>query len=262
MTLLQLMDLLEPTILTFMVVFLRVGFLIVFLPFWGDVSLPMMVRIALISGLALALTPAVTIDPTRFPDTFLALTLAVGAEMAFCFSIAFLLRLVFAGVMGAGQIMGEQMGFAFANMVSPDQSSEIPIVAQAQYGFAVMLYFAMNFHIPTLRALARSFELVAPFQPRPSDSILDLISLMATGMWETMVRMAAPVLATMLFVNVAMGLITKASPQINVLMESFPTRIMLGVFMFSIIVTGLAGFLDHYFSDLIRAITLMIQAWS
>ena len=262
MTLLRLMELLEPTILTFLVVFLRVGFLIVFLPFWGDVSLPIMIRIVLIAGLSLALTPAVTMDPALFPDSFLAMTLAVATEMAFCFSIAFLVRLTLAGVMGAGQIMGEQMGFAFANMISPDQSSEIPIVAQALYGFAVMLFFAMNFHIPTLRALARSFELVAPFQPRPSDSILDLINLMATGMFETMVRMAAPVLATMLFVNVAMGLITKATPQINVLMESFPTRIMLGLFMFSLIVTGLAGFLDHYFSDMIRAITIMMRAWS
>jgi len=74
--------------------------------------------------------------------------------------------------------------------------------------------------------------------------------------------MAAPVLATMVFVDVALGLINKAVPQVNVFMESFPVRIVLGLFMLSSVLVALARLLAGYFGQLDRFMTAMMKAWA
>ncbi len=261
MTILHLIDLLEPRILAFTTVLIRVSFFMIFLPLWGDMSLPGRVRLLLIVAMSMALAPVIEVDMDRFPTTFGALALSMVIEVMFCFSVAFLLHIVFGGILLAGQIMGQQLGFAFGNMVSPEQFSQIPVLARALYAFAILFFLVMNFHIETFRIMAESFQKVPSFQAHPDDSILEIINMMASGMYETSIQLSAPIIATMVFINVALGIINKAVPQIHVLIMSFPIRILLGLFMFSTILGMIAQRLGIYLSDSLGAMQLMVEAW-
>jgi len=251
-----------PRILTFIAVIVRVGFMMIFLPFWGDMNLPARVRVALILALALLLTPVVSVDRAAYPATVGEFVLAIAFEAAFGFSVCFLVQLAFGSIQIAGQLMGEQMGFAIANVLSPDQSSQVTIATQFKYAFAVLMFFLMGFHLLLFRAIARSFEIVPALNPRPGEGVVTLVNTLAAGMFTTALQMAAPIVATMIFIDVALGLVNKAAPQVNVFLESFPLRIGLGLLMFSAILLALSRLYQQYFSATNAAMQRMMQLWS
>jgi len=260
-TLLHFFDLTTPLILTFTAVLIRVAFMFLFLPVWGEMMTPAKVQILAIVAIAMALTPVVRIDFNAYPASLGQMIYAIAVEAALGFSVAFLVRLVFAAVQIAGQMAGEQIGFAIANVLSPDQSSQITVVAQIKYAFALLLFFTLNFHLVVFRAMAESFEIAPAFHVQMGANVFALTDAMATAMFSMSVKMAAPILATMLFVNVALGLINKASPQVNVFLESFPIRIILGLFIFSMVVRALSRLLSGYYVQLDHALQAMLQAW-
>ncbi|MCX7046806.1 MAG: flagellar biosynthetic protein FliR [Candidatus Sumerlaeota bacterium] len=261
MTLLHIIDLNEARLLVFMAVLTRVTFLIAFLPLWGEEQLPIRVRILLVIGIAIVLTPAAPVNPATFPSSLGELIAGVGMEAAFGFSVCLLIRMVFAAVQMAGQITGEQMGFSIANVLAPDMSSQITIIAEAKYGFAALIFFVMNFHLMFFRAIARSMEMVPIFQARPGVSLFPLLQMTTQSMFVTALQMSAPIMATMIFISVALGLLNKAVPQMNVFMESFPIRISLGLFIFANILMALARFMEGSFASLERTMTAMVRAW-
>jgi flagellar biosynthetic protein FliR len=238
----------------------RVGFIILFLPMWGEMMLPAKVRILLVLALALVLTPVVHVDLSAYPSTLGGMLYAVGMEAIFGFCVGFLVRLLFTSAQVAGQIAGEQMGFAVANVLAPDQSSQITIIAQYKYAFALLLFFAMNFHLVLFRAVAHSFELAPPFHLQPSVDVFVLVNGLTSAMFAMSVKMAAPILATMMLVYVALGLINKAAPQVNVLFESFPIRIILGLFMFSGGLGILARLLGEHLGQMDRTLLALFRA--
>lgn len=262
MTLLHVFDLTGPWALAFFAVLTRVGFIVIFLPLWGEMSTPQVVRVLLILAVTLALTPVTSVDLDRYPETMGGLMVSVGLEATFGFSVGLIVRLMFAAVMVGGQIAGEQMGFAVANVMAPDLSSQITVVANVKYVLALLLFFSMNFHLVLFRAIAQSMEAIPPFQLSPSLEILPFFTALTQTMFVVAIKMAAPVLATMIFVNIALGLTNKAAPQVNVLMESFPIRILLGLFMFSTIVGALAALLRREFLRLDGSFLQLFRMWS
>lgn len=260
-TLLSYFDLNEQTILAFMAVLTRVSFIVIFLPFWGEMMTPPLVRIYLSLALAMLLTPVAPMAWAAYPSTLGALALAVGVEAAFGFSVAFVVRLLFTAVQVGGQVAGHEMGFAMANILAPDQSAQITVVAQFKYVFSILLFFAFGLHLVFFNAIAATFETVPVFQGRPSLGIVELVDVLTRSMFSTAIQIAAPFLATMILVNAAMALINKATPQVHVFLESFPVRILLGLFMFSMITYAMARVIQHHFSYIGRIVEEMALRW-
>lgn len=203
-------------------------------PLLGNRAAPASVRV----GLALVLT--VAIAPTLPPPEPVPLVSGEGLllllqQVAIGLALGFALRIVFAALELAGQFMGLQMGLSFATLFDPINGAQTPVLAQFLVITAALILFAMNGHHLILAALWNSFhDLPIAVAPLSGNGFLTLVQW-AAAIFEAGVHIALPVTAALLTANLAIGMMTRASPQLNIFAVGFP-------------ITLSAGFLVLYFS--------------
>ncbi len=212
---------------TFIFVFLRVGAIVVTIPIFGSTSAPARVKAGLSLMIAFLIFPFVEMVPP--PPEILPLIVRMLGEVMIGIIIGFAGSLIFAGVQMAGQLVGFQMGFAIVNVFDPVTSSQVSILAQFQYLFAVLLFLALDGHHVYLSAVADSYRLVLPFGFEFSGELARSIAGLAKGLFIIAVKVAAPAVAVLLMVDIGFGLIARTVPQMNILIVGFPVKIAMGL---------------------------------
>lgn len=217
----------------FLFPFVRVLAWLSFDPLLGNRSAPVSVRVALALVLTVAIVPILPpINPVPLVsgDGILILLqqIAIGAALGFT------LRILFASVELAGQFMGLQMGLSFATLFDPINGAQTPVVAQFLVLSTALILFAFNGHHLVIGALAQSFEEI-PVSASLSSAGFAMVANWAGTLFSTGLHIALPVTAALLATNLAIGMMTRASPQLNIFAVGFP--LTLG-----------AGFLVLYFA--------------
>ncbi len=147
--------------------------------------------------------------------------------------VSLLSQLIFSSVQFAGQIMSYQVGMAIANVFDPSTQSQGAVTGQFASVLAMLLWLATNTHLVFMQAVIDSFTILPPGQPWAFAG-WEMLSDAASAMFSLAVRLVAPVMILVFFVYVALGLISRAVPQIQVFFVSFPITIGLGLFVFAI----------------------------
>jgi flagellar biosynthetic protein FliR len=235
---------------------LRTGGLLMVAPLFSAKTIPVAVRTGLLVVLAVLLAPAAYAGAARAgdpslvavtPATFLAETLvgiALGLGAA----------LLVGAVEVAGDLMTTTIGLSGASLFDPLNGASSTVVAQLCQMFAVTVLLALDGHLVMLDALAESLRAV------PVGGGVDvragLAALVAGGaqLFVLGLRFAAPVLAATMIGNVALAVLTRAAPQLNVLSVAFPVQIAVGlaalVAALAFVATWLTGFTGHYAGSL------------
>lgn len=203
-------------------------------PLLGNRAAPVSVRVALGFVLTVAIAPTLPAPPKVALVSGEGL-LILAQQVLVGISLGFVLRIVFAAVEFAGQFIGLQMGLSFATLFDPVNGAQTPVVAQFLVLATALIVFAFNGHHLVLEALVRSFSGI-PLAAVPL-SEYDFGALLRWGGVIFMVglQIALPVTAALLSTNLAIGMMTRAAPQLNIFAVGFP--LTLG-----------AGFLVLYFS--------------
>ena len=236
-------------------VLIRVSVLIFLLPLFGARNIPTMWKIGLSFVLALVLTPVVP-PPAQLPQSLIGLILGIASEVLMGTIVVFGVRVLFASVQIAGQIMSFQMGFSMARAIDPTTGSQSTALSQLLYLFTVLFYFAINGHHLTLRAIAASFHIVPPNSLSFDPALGEAMILISARMFLLGLKVAAPILIALFLSNLCLGIVARTVPQVNILMIGFPVNIGIGLVLFGILINNLSPFL----TDLIReTATAMIR---
>jgi flagellar biosynthetic protein FliR len=212
----------------------RVSMLMVFAPFFGSLAIPARVKAGLVVAFTALLYPAYAPRWTFDLTTWLPLVLR---EAAVGLMLGLAVHFVFEGVQLAGQMVGFQMGFSLANVVSPESEVETPVVAIFQQTVALLIFVQVDGPQLMLRALARSLTYLPPGAiVLPPPAVEGLIQA-AGGMLLVAVQLAAPVLVATLMADVALGFLGKASPQLPVLFVGLSAKNVIGL---GVLITALA----------------------
>ncbi len=214
--------------------FLRALALFAALPVLGTRLVPVRVRIGLAALVALSLqgtlpeTPAVALDSPQA-------LLLVAQQLVIGLSLGFAVRLVFAAVEYAGEIIGLQMGLNFAGFFDP-VSAAVATTSSRFFGTTVAwLFIVINGHLLVVAALAQSF-VAFPIGPEPFAFVRETqpqhwgAEIFATGLW-----IALPLVTMLLLVNLVLGAISRVAPQINIFAIGFP--VTLGVGLMGLVLT-------------------------
>ncbi|MGZ8469637.1 MAG: flagellar biosynthetic protein FliR [Gemmatirosa sp.] len=231
---------------------LRVGGLLLIAPFFSGKTIPAAIRTALLVVLAILLAPAAYAavqgagDPARVaitPATFLGETL-IG------FSLGLGAALLVGAVETAGDLMTTTIGLSGASLFDPLNGAQSTVIAQLCQMFAVTVLLALDGHLVMLDALAESLHAIPV---GTSVNVREgLAALVANGahLFVLGLRFAAPVIAASLIGNVALGLLTRVAPQLNILTIAFPLQIVVGlsatVATLAFIATWMTGWTGHY----------------
>jgi flagellar biosynthesis protein FliR len=214
---------------SFLLILMRVAPILFLMPLLGSRNIPAPVKIGLALAVSLILLPAVQIGPGAFPAEPLAFLVFLGAEFLIGFFLGLAVKTIFAGIQMGGELVGFQMGLSLAHVIDPQSGVQSSAIAQFHYFIATLFFLAVDGHHWFFRALAGSFHTVPPGEIHLQAGLLAAFLALAGNMFVIAVKLAAPVMAVILFTQMAMGILAKAVPQVNILMTSFPLTIGVGL---------------------------------
>jgi len=246
----------------FLLVSLRAGCLLYFCPPWDSRFIPVMVRVFSILGLSFALTPIVSPYLPSFPATWGGGVLLLIREFLIGLGCGLVFRFLFAGVEMAGNLVATQMGFGMATLLDPQTQAQNTILAEMLVLMATLIFLAMYGHHAVLRLLAKSFQEV-PLMTSFSlpGSLFAYVPHLGSLMYGLTVQLLAPVVALLFLTQLALGLVARAVPQIQVMMVSFPLTIALGLFFLSLTLMVAGPALVDQFITLQTPLARVIEAW-
>ncbi len=210
--------------------FVRVTGMLVIAPMFAARTIP--VRIRLMATVVLTAVLAPVLPPMPLLDPFSAAgVLQIANQFMIGFAMGFVVHMIFAAYTVAAQSMGMSMGLGFATAIDPNNGVQVPVLAQFYVLFATLVFVAINGHLLMIDALRESFHsLPVSAQSLSSDSIWSIAS------WGKMifvggVKIALPIIVTLLLINVSFGVVTRAAPQLNIFAVGFPVSIMVGFWL-------------------------------
>lgn len=217
-----------PQVQAAVLVFIRTGAILITAPLFGSRNVPLKLKAGLSLVLTLAIFPLV-----GFKEVYLAsvpsLVSAMAGEVLIGVIIGFTARLIFAAVQLAGELAGFQMGFGIVNVIDPQTSTQFSIIAQFQNIITLLVFLALDAHYWFMLAISKSFELIQPLGFCFTDSLMEAIISLSCDMFVIAAKVAAPVIAVLFFTSVALGLIARTVPQMNIFIVGFPVKIAIGL---------------------------------
>lgn len=199
-------------------------------PMLGNRSAPVSVRVSFAFVLTLAVAPVLPEMP-KLPLLSAEGILLLAQQILIGLSLGFILRLVFAAVEFSGQFMGLQMGLSFATLFDPVNGAQTPVLAQFMVLLTILILFASNGHHLVVAAVVESFHLVpVSAEPLSSRGLYSVLHWSAS-IFSVGLQIALPVTAALLASNLAIGMMTRAAPQLNIFAVGFPLTLTAGFFV-------------------------------
>lgn len=237
------MELLISILLPYALLLARVSAFFAVLPIFGWQVVPMTVR----AGIALLVTVFFAYaapPPVVWQVHWLTAILQVIYEVTTGLALGLAVSFVFLAVQQGGHIIVQQMGFAESGIIDPTTGEETETLAVLMETAFVILFLGAGGHHLLLRVLSRSYR-VFPVGAGPDTAALagGLVTAGST-MLLLALKLAAPALAAFLILAVVLAIVARVLPDMNVLMESFPLRVALGLFITAAIMPSLNSFVD------------------
>src|SRR4029077_19422938 len=216
------------TVFGFVLVLARVSGAFIFVPLPGLSAGPELARAMLAITFTLALAPRWPVVNLESPYIG-ALVVAVLAELALGLTIGVAVSVLSESFLMAGQIIGLQAGYAYASTVDPSTQADSGVLVVFSQLAAGLLFFTLGLDREVIRAFARSLDAFPAgsfaLAPAGAEQILRL----ASGMFSVGLRLAMPVLALLLLVDLAMALLGRLNQQLQLLVLAFPVKMMAAI---------------------------------
>jgi flagellar biosynthetic protein FliR len=227
----------------------RPGMIAMLAPGIGGQHVSAPVKVALTVFLALGLLPAVDV-PRAVPEV--SLVLVVAREVAIGLSLAFVLRALIAAAEFAGHLSGQQIGFSYGATIDPQSGVRNNMLAVLYGMLATLGFLGINGHHALLRALAESYSGlpigIGHVQASLVVAVRDILGLV----FVVAARLAAPIVIVLLVVELAVGLISRASPALSFMIIGYPIRIIVGL----ILLAALVGTIPAVTNSLLEPVLL------
>lgn len=196
-------------------------------PIFGNRQLPARIKLGFALALTLVIGPTVAIPPgleVASAPGLLALVQQIGVGLM----MGFALRLVFSAVELAGDIAGMQMGLGFATFYDPVNASHTPVLAQFLGIVAALAFLALDLHLAMLAALAESFQAFPISAVPPAAPGFKTLAEWGGRLFVFGLQFALPLIGVLLIVNLALGILTRSAPQLNIFAVGFPITLAIG----------------------------------
>ncbi len=217
------------SLLVLVIVLIRVGPLLFFMPVIGAKNVPPQIKTIIVFAVSLVLAPSVAVSANQLPTTAMGFALFTLNEICFAAILAFFARLLFDAIQLAGQMIGIQMGMSMAGVMDPQFGNQVSLVGQLWTMTAFLIFLAIDGHHIFFNTLVDSYRWVAPGTLHLTQATYDGILEAVGKMFVLGVKIMAPASAAIFFSHIAMGIIAKTVPQIPILIVGMPLNIVIGL---------------------------------
>lgn len=225
--------------------FARIGGMIMLLPGFGEPAVPPRVRLAFALAMAIALGPTLSDRVPAAAETAFGMAGQVASEAIIGVLLGGAARILVSALATAGQVIGLEIGIAFAQTADPTQTQSGQLVAVFLGIMGVALIFATGLHHMFLAGIAGSYDVISLGTPPPVGDAAQLAMETTASAFRFGFQIAMPVVAAGLIFRVGLGVLSRLIPQIQVFFVALPLQIMGGLVVFALgISTGMLIWLD------------------
>lgn len=224
-------------------------------PIFGGLGVPRRIRLIIGLAVAFALMPGLPAMPSVPPGSWTGI-LIIAQQMIIGVLMGFTLRIIFAAVDVAGELIGLQMGLSFAVFYDPQNAGQSPVLSEFLGLLTTLIFLAMNGHLLTLAVLAESFQLLpVGTTPLSGQGFAAAVSWAAV-LFSVGVLLSLPVVAALLITNLAMGVLSRVAPQLNLFAVGFPVTLFVGLL---VLLLGLSHQVPVFENVITRSVELFAR---
>ena len=246
-------------IIFFMLVLSRVAGIFAAMPVFGGRRMPTRIKAITVLMITLVCFPTLSVTLPNVPSDAFSLALLIFSEVMVGLTLAFIAQIIFAAVEFSGQIIGMQMGLTIASILDPSQGTQTQIMSVVQTLFATLLFLSLNIHHMFIRAIMDSFKVIPLGGWHLSGELVNFLVMRTADIFIIGIRLAAPVMVALLLTTVALGIMARAFPQMNIFMVSMPLNIGLGLMILGITLTIFFHVLEVSFGHLSAQIAVLYR---
>jgi flagellar biosynthetic protein FliR len=223
---------------------MRIGGFVLSAPVVSEATVPAFVKIVMTLGLAFVLAPLAPV-PADLSIFSAAGLLAALQELVIGVAIGLTVQLVFEALTFAGQTISSIMGLGFATLVDPQRGANTTVIGQMFMIFGMLTYLAMDGHLVLLGVLAnRNFPLS--------------VAIWGARVFESGLLIALPAVIALVIVNLALGVVTRAAPQLNLFGVGFTITLMAGYFVLIVSLDGIMYGISTLIDSALRTVTDLV----
>ena len=256
----ELLVLLQTKLPVLLLLFARMSGIFVTAPFFGGKNVPVMAKAGLSAIFALLLLPlAGTAEITEFSLAPLLYAGEALKEVVIGMAIGFVASLFFSAVQMSGQLLDMQIGFGIVNIFDVQSGQQMPLMGNFQYILALFLFLISDLHHAFIHALFDSYRWL-PLLGRPAFvNTIDFMIQATANMFVIAFQLAMPVIMVTLLSDIALGILARTMPQLNIFVVGIPLKISLGVFMMGLAMPAYIFFLKVGFHGLFKQVYQFLQ---
>jgi flagellar biosynthetic protein FliR len=233
---------LPQTAFLFLLIFARVGTILMLIPALGEQSIPAQLRLTFALALSLVLLPVLSSTLPPLPGDLGAIGILMLHEIVVGLVLGGVTRLIVMAVQIAGAIIAFQTGLSVAQGADPSQSGiQGVVIGNFLSMLGITLIFATDLHHLAISAIVRSYSMISPADPlMASDALQMALKVLSEG-FIVGVQMAAPFIVFGLVFNVGLGILARLMPALQVYFLSMPGNIGVGLLLFAFLLTTMMG---------------------
>jgi len=243
----------------FLLIFVRITGIFMMAPIFGSRNVVGRIKASFALIIAYILFPLVFDSSIVVPDHFLAYLFVVAGELLVGLTLGFVSSLIFSAIQMAGQLLDMQIGFGIINIIDPLSGQQAPLVGNFKYILALLTFLATNGHHVLLSALFSSFKLIPITGVAVQTAITEFMVNMVGGMFVFALKVSLPVLVSLLLTDMALGILARTMPQMNIFVVGVPGKIIIGIFVLSIALPFYIFFLELAFDGMFKNIFSLLS---
>jgi len=218
---------LEIWIASFLWPFIRILAMLATAPVFDNRTVQRRTRVGLAALIAIVMMPLLPAPPVLSSAQAIPVLIQqilIGVAMGFS------MRLVFAAFEMAGDLLGLQMGLAFAQFIDPARGTQTPLIGSFLGVLAMLTFLVIDGHLLVIAAVVQSFELI-PISANLAVVNSQSIAMAGSIMFMLALQISLPVMAAVLISNIVLGILARAAPQLNVMSIGFSITIGVGLWI-------------------------------
>ncbi|MGC2777421.1 MAG: flagellar biosynthetic protein FliR [Bradyrhizobium sp.] len=239
----------------FMLVFARIGAMVMLLPGLGEVNIPVRIKLATALLLTMIVLPlhrqAYQVDL----QSLAPLLVMMVHEIVIGIVLGATARVTLSALQVAGAVIAQQMGLGFVTAVDPTQGQQGVLIGNFLTMLGVTLLFSTDSHHLVIAALSDSYKIFAPGELIPSGDVAQLATKAFAAAFKIGLQLSAPFLVFGLVFNIGLGVLARLMPQMQVYFVGAPLSILIGFLIFALVLTAMMGTFLGYFEGVIHDMT-------
>jgi len=228
-------------------------------PVFSNIALPQNIRLVVGLVVTLAIAPALPPMPVVPAGSWIGLAI-IAQQTIIGVLLGLSLRIAFVAVDIAGDLIGLQMGLSFAVFYDPTKGGQTAVVTEFFSLLAVLFFLSLDGHLLMLSLLAKSFTLMPVAVAPPAINGYASLLAWAATMFLAGVLLSLPVIAALLIANIAMGVLSRVAPQLNLFAVGFPVTIVAGFVVVAISLPYFGAALEHLYEQGFVAMNAIMKA--